>query len=278
LKESTADSSDTDSASSSGSIALFRRLKGKYRQRSSPAMDIDLEEDQPLTPAAYIPTAHELPTTTVPIPILPDPSTLPPDPLEHIGEIATVLPDSIIVRGVGPSGVGHLSARERRHAALDEGSLLLFDDRTVLGYVWETFGPTALPHYVVRINRGGNSIGNKSLVSRSGSPHLDLVPSTSEATSSISESPPRPDNPDHAKFLVARSVYHIRSLSNFVYPSALARLKGSDASNFFDEEPADQDLEFSDDEAEATHKGLRYVPPASPPFAHPPSPPAPSYH
>ena len=264
-KESNADSSDTDSGSSPGSTAFFRRRMGKYKPRYSPPLDIDMEADGPPTVTAYIPTTHELPPTAVPVPPLPDLSTLPPDPLEYIGEIATVLPDSIIVRGCGPSAIGHLNSIERRDAALDEGSLLFFDDRTVLGYVWETFGPTTLPHYVVRINHSGDSTRSKS--SDSPSAHgklvdLDQSQSASEITStdSISEPQPRPHGPDLAKLSVTRSVYHIPSLSNFVFPSALARMKGSDASNFHDEEPADHELEFSDDEAEATHNRPPYVP------------------
>ena len=44
------------------------------------------------------------------------------------------------------------------------------------------------------------------------------------------------------------------SRSNFVFLSHLKRLKGSDASNAHDEEPGEDELEFSDDEAEREHK------------------------
>ena len=44
--------------------------------------------------------------------------------------------------------------------------------------------------------------------------------------------------------------------SNFVFLSQLKRLKGSDASNVHDEEPPEDELEFSDDEAEAAHKRM----------------------
>lgn len=42
--------------------------------------------------------------------------------------------------------------------------------------------------------------------------------------------------------------------SNFVFVSQLKALKGSDASNAHDEEPAEDEVEFSDDEAEREHK------------------------
>lgn len=39
-----------------------------------------------------------------------------------------------------------------------------------------------------------------------------------------------------------------------MFVSQIKRFKGSDASNMHDEEPADDELEFSDDEAEAAYK------------------------
>lgn len=45
--------------------------------------------------------------------------------------------------------------------------------------------------------------------------------------------------------------------SNFVFPSQLAKLKGSDASNVHDEEIGVDEVEFSDDETEAAYKRQR---------------------
>jgi H/ACA ribonucleoprotein complex non-core subunit NAF1 len=53
---------------------------------------------------------------------------------------------------------------------------------------------------------------------------------------------------------VGRQVYHLPKRSHYVFPRALAMLKGSDASNIHDEEPAIADLEYSDDEAERAAK------------------------
>jgi H/ACA ribonucleoprotein complex non-core subunit NAF1 len=53
---------------------------------------------------------------------------------------------------------------------------------------------------------------------------------------------------------VSRPIFHVPARSNYVFLSELAILRGSDASNVHDEEPAEYELEFSDDEAEAAHK------------------------
>lgn len=46
----------------------------------------------------------------------------------------------------------------------------------------------------------------------------------------------------------------VPSKSKFVFVDHIKAFKGSDASNVYDEEPADDELEFSDDEAEAAYK------------------------
>jgi len=212
-------------------------------------VDLDLEEDGPPVPATYVPSAHEVPPEAVPIPPLPDPSTLPSDPLIKVGEIINVLPDTVIIRG----GLA-VTASERKDAALDEGSLLLFSDRTPLGYVFETFGPTSLPHYVVRID--GKAIAEAQEASENPVKEEETTNQPNPAPYTSSQS----YIPSQTLISVSQSVYHIPSLSNFVFTSALARMKGSDASNIHDEEPAEHELEFSDDEAEAAYKRqLRYV-------------------
>jgi len=53
---------------------------------------------------------------------------------------------------------------------------------------------------------------------------------------------------------VSREVFHVPQRSRFVFLNQIAHFKGSDASNVNDEEPADHELEFSDDEAESAWK------------------------
>lgn len=52
-------------------------------------------------------------------------------------------------------------------------------------------------------------------------------------------------------------MYHVPNRSKFIFPSQLTRFKGSDASNVHDEEIGEDEVEFSDDEAEAAYKRQR---------------------
>ncbi|CAE6481837.1 unnamed protein product [Rhizoctonia solani] len=96
---------------------------------------------------------------------------------------------------------------------LDTDSLLVFEDRNVFGVVFETFGAVKQPLYSVRF------------------------PSASAI--------------DKDTVRVGRQVFHVPTRSNFVFTNEIARIKGSDASNLHDEEVGEDQLEFSDDEAEA---------------------------
>ena len=82
--------------------------------------------------------------------------------------------------------------------------------------IYETFGPTSQPLYQVRFN--------------------DTFPL------------------DPEKVRVSREVFHVPLRSNFVFLREIQKLRGSDASNVHDEEPAEDELEFSDDEAETAHR------------------------
>ena len=53
---------------------------------------------------------------------------------------------------------------------------------------------------------------------------------------------------------ISRPVFHVPARSKYVFVHQLSNLRGSDASNVHDEEPAEHEIEFSDDEAEASHK------------------------
>ncbi|KAL9936698.1 hypothetical protein V8E36_004766 [Tilletia maclaganii] len=59
--------------------------------------------------------------------------------------------------------------------------------------------------------------------------------------------PPKPATP----LTVGTQIFYAPTHSNFVFTSQLRKLKGSDASNLYDEEVAEDELEYSDDEAEA---------------------------
>ena len=179
-------------------------------------------------------TAHEVLNEHVTIP-----DTMEVDPkeaLERAGEILSVLQDKIvIVKGLAPQIAGHATDR-----VLDTETLLVFEDHKVLGYVspifpfipgrfvltpssrmqqiHETFGPTHQPLYQVRFN--------------------DKFPL------------------DKERAQVSRPVFHVPGRSNFVFVDRLRLAKGSDASNAHDEEPGEDEVEFSDDEQEAAYKRM----------------------
>ena len=92
----------------------------------------------------------------------------------------------------------------------------LHSAHAIPGQIFETFGPTTQPLYQVKFNSAF------------------------------------PLDPERVR--VGREVFHVPARSRFVFLSQIKAYKGSDASNVHDEEPADDELEFSDDEAEAAHK------------------------
>lgn len=103
------------------------------------------------------------------------------------------------------------------YRVLESNSLLCLQDRSVVGVVSETLGRVQQPLYTIRFT-------NEDAIKEAG---LDLK-----------------NTP----------VYYVEQHSTFVFTQSLRAVKGSDASNFHDEEVAAEEMEFSDDEAEAEHK------------------------
>lgn len=102
------------------------------------------------------------------------------------------------------------------YQVLESGSLLCSEDRKVIGVVSETLGRVENPLYTVMY-------------------------------ATAAEPKERGISKDMA-------VYYVPAHSTFVFTQPLKGLKGSDASNFHDEEVAEEEIEFSDDEAEAEYK------------------------
>ncbi|KAK5095523.1 hypothetical protein LTR24_002994 [Lithohypha guttulata] len=103
------------------------------------------------------------------------------------------------------------------YQVLESGSVLCLADRSVIGAVHETLGRVEQPLYTVR-----------------------FASDTDVRESGVSEK--------------GTKVYYVKDHSSFVFTQPLKAVKGSDASNFHDEEVGDEEMEFSDDEAEAEHK------------------------
>ncbi|THH27667.1 hypothetical protein EUX98_g6521 [Antrodiella citrinella] len=176
--------------------------------------DLDLDEDSGAAPTPASPLRTK---NEVPEPDI----TITIPSIEEVGLDEELEKVGEIMGVIGKSvvlvkGLGAGIGGKASERALDTDTLLVFGDRKVLGHVYETFGPTHQPMYQVKFN---------------------------------SQYPL-----DEEKFVIAREVFHVPARSNFVFVRQLKALKGSDASNAHDEEPGDDELEFSDDEEERAHK------------------------
>ncbi|KAG7452271.1 NAF1-domain-containing protein [Guyanagaster necrorhizus] len=153
---------------------------------------------------SYFTSQHEVVDTDISVPEIAEVGA--EEAIEILGEIVNIMDQAVIIEGLPSSYTNHV---------LDSETLLVFDDRKVLGYIYETFGPTAQPLYQVKFNSA-----------------FPL---------------------DTDKIKLARQVFHVPGRSRFVAIDSIL-IKGSDASNVYDEEPTVYELEFSDDEAEVAHK------------------------
>lgn len=102
------------------------------------------------------------------------------------------------------------------YQVLDSGSVLCTAERVVVGAVAETIGKVTRPMYTVRFSSAED-------VARLG-------------------------------LAVGTTLYYTPAHATFVFTEPLKNLKGSDASNLYDEEAGDEEMEFSDDEKEAEHR------------------------
>nr|POE93596.1 h/aca ribonucleoprotein complex non-core subunit naf1 [Quercus suber] len=102
------------------------------------------------------------------------------------------------------------------YQVLESGSVLCNEKRDVVGAVLETFGRVQAPMYSVQLT-------NAHEIEQAGLIH-------------------------------GAKVYYVDSHSTFVFTQPLKNLKGTDASNIHDEEVGAEEMEFSDDEAEAEYK------------------------
>ncbi|KAJ1018890.1 hypothetical protein NDA16_004693 [Ustilago loliicola] len=111
---------------------------------------------------------------------------------------------------------GRRGELEGEYSVLDTGSLLCFEDGKVLGLIFETFGSIHNPMYSIRF--------------------------ASAATI------------DRDVIKTGKPVFYLPGQSTYVMTQLLRSMKGSDASNMWDEEVAEDEIEYSDDEQEAEAK------------------------
>eukprot|EP00743_Colponemidia_sp_Colp-15_P004357 GILK01004699.1.p1 GENE.GILK01004699.1~~GILK01004699.1.p1 ORF type:complete len:435 (+),score=56.52 GILK01004699.1:29-1333(+) len=98
---------------------------------------------------------------------------------------------------------------------LNIDNLLCYGDRVTLGRIDEVFGPVVQPLFTIRYAK-----------------NTDIDPEKC-----------KPGEP----------VYYVPEMASYILPDTI-KCKGSDASNLHDEEPAVEEIEFSDDEAEREFK------------------------
>lgn len=102
------------------------------------------------------------------------------------------------------------------YEVLESGSVLCLGNRSVIGVVAETLGLVQQPYYTVRF------------------------PDVAAIT--------------EAGIVVGSLIFYLKERSKYVFTQPLKAIKGSDASNMHDEEVAENEVEFSDDEDEISHK------------------------
>ena len=102
------------------------------------------------------------------------------------------------------------------YQVLETGSVLCLEDRNVIGAVSETLGRVQEPLYSVTFSRKAE----------------------------ISE----------LEIDIGTTIFYVEDHSTYVFTQPLKGTKGTDASNQHDEEPNPDEMEFSDDEAEAEYK------------------------
>jgi H/ACA ribonucleoprotein complex non-core subunit NAF1 len=150
--------------------------------------------------------------------------------LQRIGEIFNIVGKSIIIKALPPSASPWSPSQ-----TLDSETLVVFDDRKVVGYVSFLFMPSHSVCFILLV-RIGNQI-------------YDTFGPTSEPMYQVKIHPS--SSLTETELYISRPIFHIPARSRFVF---INHDKGSDASNQNDEEPAEDELDFSDDETELKHR------------------------
>ncbi|ANZ74957.1 BA75_02259T0 [Komagataella pastoris] len=147
---------------------------------------------------------------------------------EVVDEQAPELPKDLVIDESTPVElIGEISACVERSVVikayasgefriLKENSVLCLEDRTILGPLFEIFGKLETPFYRVKYN-------------------------------SVEEF-------DKFKHMKGTKVYYLVPQSEFQYTEKIKSVKGTDASNWHDEEIPEEEQEFSDDEKERAFK------------------------
>ncbi|PWN38081.1 NAF1-domain-containing protein [Meira miltonrushii] len=224
-------SSSSDSLPSTGAGVRNGKRRGKVVMQTGYDSGDDGEGGASGAGGRGPATKNEVIEPTVDVP----PYTLVPEGIDirSLGKIHSIV-DSVVVvsqdTGKAPGAqntngylvppvdrTGRVGEQEGEYSVLDTGSVLAFEDRNVLGVVFETFGSVQAPLYALRF---------------ASSAHVNLD-----------------------QIQLGKPVFYVPNGSSYILTRALRAMgKGSDASNIWDEEVGDAEQEFSDDEAEAAFK------------------------
>lgn len=224
-------SSSSDSSPSTGAGVRNGKRRGKVVMQTGYDSGDDGEGGPSGAGGRGPATKNEVIEPTVDAP----PYTLVPEGIDirPLGKIHSIV-DSVVVvsqdTGKAPGAqsnnaslappvdqTGRVGEQEGEYSVLDTGSVLAFEDRNVLGVVFETFGSVQAPLYALRY---------------ASSAHVNLD-----------------------QIQLGKPVFYVPNGSSYILTRALRAMgKGSDASNIWDEEVGDAEQEFSDDEAEAAFK------------------------
>ncbi|OBZ86130.1 H/ACA ribonucleoprotein complex non-core subunit NAF1 [Choanephora cucurbitarum] len=193
------ESSDLEISSDEEESSEESQDQKQTRRRNNEEEEEEEEGDQ------VIKTAHEIVDFVIE---KPDVEITPTTPIVLAGTIYQVIDNVIVIHARTGSEL----------STLDQGSLLVYENRQVLGEVFETFGPVVRPYYSVRFNTAQEI--------------------------------------DREWAVVGAPVFYVPSYqkTHLVEVETLKRMKGSDASNMYDEEVGEEEMEFSDDEKEMEHK------------------------
>jgi len=133
-------SSETDSSPSSDEASDSELKDAEHASRNNNLQDLDDDED-PVpnsTSGTYFQTKHEIVESDI---VIPEVDRIGPDEiLEKVGEIMNIIDRVVIIKGLPSNMLNRGSDR-----ALDSDTLLVFDDRTVMGYVRPSFPFLSIP-------------------------------------------------------------------------------------------------------------------------------------
>ncbi|BGO98094.1 hypothetical protein NBRC10513v2_002094 [Rhodotorula toruloides] len=202
--DSDSDSSSSESDSTTGAPQGGRRNRRNRQRAASVASDIDDDESGIVSSKTAPKTEHEVV----------EPDVAPPAvqkldenaEIAKFGKVESVIENVVVVKAE--------TGGDWR--VLDEGTVVCWEDKTVIGTIFETFGSVQQPFYSIRF--------------------------------------PSSAPPDRTVFTISRPVFYSPNLASFVFTRDLRHIKGSDASNIWDEEVAAHEIEFSDDEEEAEYR------------------------